>query len=53
MLTIFANMFQTATRSNWDAPINWKLEGSRKTAAQMQREAEEWRRRALRDVGML
>lgn len=52
MLTIFANMFQTATRSDWDAPINWKLEEPRKTAAQQQREAEEWRRRALRDVGM-
>jgi len=53
MLTIFANMFQTATRSDWDVPINWRLEEPRKTMAQQQREAEEWRRRALRDVGML
>mgnify|MGYP005985337109 CR=1 FL=1 len=53
MLTIFANMFQTATRSDWDTPINWKLEEPRKTMAQQQREAEEWRRRALRDVGLL
>lgn len=53
MLTIFANMFQTATWSDWDTPINWKLEEPRKTMAQQQREAEEWRRRALRDVGLL
>lgn len=53
MLTIFANMFQTATRSDWDTPINWKLEEPRKTMAQQQREAEEWHCRALRDVGLL
>lgn len=53
MLSIFAKMFRTASRSNWDSPIHWKLEELRKSAAQQQREADEWRRRALWDVGML
>ena len=52
MLKVFANMFSTATRSEWEAPMQWKLDERQRFVNQQQREAEEWRRRALRDVGM-
>lgn len=53
MLKVFADMFRTATLTDWEAPTHWKLDERRRVVNQQQREAEEWRRRALRDVGLL
>lgn len=53
MLSIFNSMFRTATKTEWDAPESWKQIEQRKSPSQFKREAEEWRRRAMRDVGHL
>lgn len=53
MLSIFADaMMRASGQRKWDAPDHWTNHRAPRSNAQMEREAEEWRRHAYRDIGL-
>ena len=53
MLTIFADAIRRATLTDrWDAPAHWQRDDAPRGRDPYDDESHEWRRRAMRDVGM-